>query len=89
MTKGLINGASTPTVATLRKKGIGGLLVIASPYNWLEHFTPRKQCLNGRSHAGLPHISLEGDMQEANHLMVVGEPQEVEFVVRETARTFH
>jgi hypothetical protein len=89
-TKGLINGASTPTVATLFKKGIGGLPVIASPYNWLEHFTPRKQWLNVRTHAGAPRTSLEGIGDKlSKHFIVIGEPKEVEFVVRETARTFH
>lgn len=69
---------------------VGGLLVIASPYNWYEHYTPRKQWLGGRFRAGVPHTSLDGlGKKLARHFSVVGEPQEVEFVIRETARTFH
>jgi hypothetical protein len=77
-TKGLINGASTPTVSTLLKKGIGGLLVIASPYNWLEHFAPRKQWLNGRTHAGALRTSLEVIGNKfSKPFIFVGEPQEM------------
>ncbi|MEA3362633.1 MAG: putative 4-mercaptohistidine N1-methyltransferase [Thermodesulfobacteriota bacterium] len=69
---------------------LGGLLVIASPYNWLEHYTPRKQWLGGRFRVGTPFTSLEGlEKKLSKHFIMIGEPQEVEFVIRETARTFH
>ena len=69
---------------------IGGLLVIASPYNWLEHYTPRKQWLGGRFRSGTPLTSLEGlGKKLSKHFTMIGEPQDVEFVIRETARTFH
>lgn len=68
---------------------IGGLLVIASPYDWLEHYTPRKQWLGGRFHVGTPFTSLEGLVKKlSKHFTMIGEPQDVEFVLRETARTF-
>ena len=69
---------------------LGGLLVIASPYNWLEHYTPKKQWLGGYFRAGSPVTSLEElGKKLSKHFTMIGEPQEVEFVIRETARTFH
>jgi len=70
---------------------IGGLLVIASPYDWMERFTPKRQWLSCRlCCAGKPRTSLEGlNKKLAKHFIAVGEPQEVEFVIRDTARTFH
>ncbi len=68
---------------------VGGLLAIASPYNWLEEFTPRPQWLGGRYRYGTPLTSLEGLREKlAGHFAALGEPQEVEFVLRETARKF-
>ncbi len=69
---------------------IGGLLVIASPYNWLEQYTPHKQWIGGRFRAGTPLTTLEGlGKKLSKHFTIIGEPQEVEFIIRETARTFH
>ena len=70
---------------------VGGLLVIASPYNWMERFTPKKQWLTCRlCCAGKPRTSLEGLSKKlAKHFIAVGKPQEMEFVIRDTARTFH
>ena len=78
-------------LASLHKRlVIGGLLMIASPYDWLEHYTPRKQWLGGRFRAGSPVTSLEGLSKKlAKYFTMIGEPQDVEFVIRETARTFH
>jgi len=68
---------------------VGGLLVIASPYNWLEPFTPRQRWLGGRFRFGAPLTSLEGLSKKlAKNFVAVGEPQEREFVIRKTARTF-
>ncbi|MEA3545118.1 MAG: putative 4-mercaptohistidine N1-methyltransferase, partial [Thermodesulfobacteriota bacterium] len=68
---------------------IGGLLVIASPYDWLEHYTPRKQWLGGCFHAGAPMTSLEGLRKKlSKHFTMIVKPQDMEFVIRETARTF-
>jgi hypothetical protein len=66
-----------------------GLLAISSPYTWLEHFTPRRRWLGGRFRAGSPMSSLEGLSKKlAKHFTAVGEPQEVEFILRENARMF-
>ncbi len=69
---------------------IGGLLVIASPYDWIERFTPKKQWLSNRFNAGSSRSSLKGLRGKlVNHFTAEGDPQEVEFVIRDTARTFH
>lgn len=69
---------------------VGGLLVIASPYNWLEHFTPRKHWLCRRFQLGGSRTSQEGlRMKLAKYFTMIAEPREVEFVIRDTARTFH
>ncbi len=88
----LIDRLSTPGkfLANIhRRLVIDGLLVIASPYDWLERFTTPKQWLGGRFRAGLPVASLDGLKKKlAKHFVMLGEPRDVEFVVRETARTF-
>ena len=67
----------------------GGLLVITSPYTWLEEFTPRDKWLGGMKIDGENvttldglHAALDGRFQP------VGEPRDVPFVIRETARKF-
>lgn len=71
-----------------RRLVVGGLLAIASPYVWREEFTPRRRWLGGRFRAGKPLHSLQGLGEKlAGHFVAVGEPQEVEFVLGETART--
>ena len=68
----------------------GGLLVIASPYNWLEDFTPKKHWLGGRFCAGTPVDSLKGLTKRLRkHFTLVAEPVDIEFVIRETARSYH
>lgn len=67
----------------------GGLLAIASPYDWLEQYTPKKHWLGGRFQAGKPVSSLNGARKcLRKHFSMVGEPRDVEFVIRKTSRTF-
>ncbi len=68
---------------------LGGLLVLASPYTWLEEYTKKEHWVGGIRKAGEPYTTLEGlhDLLEA-HFARRGEPQNVEFVIRETARKF-
>lgn len=67
----------------------GGLLVLASPYTWLEEFTKKEQWLGGIRRAGEPFTTLEGLQEQlAPHFRRLGEPRDVEFVIRETARKF-
>ena len=67
----------------------GGLLVIASPYTWLEEFTKKSNWVGGIRRAGEPYTTLQGlDDQLAPHFRRLGEPRDIEFVLRETARKF-
>lgn len=68
---------------------IGGLLVIASPYTWLEEFTTRDQWIGGFRRDGEPYGTLEGmhDLLR-EHFRLVADPLDVEFVLRETRRKF-
>jgi len=68
---------------------IGGLLVLASPYTWLEEYTKKANWVGGIRKAGEPYTTLEGlhELLEP-HFKRIGEPRELEFVIRETARKF-
>lgn len=68
---------------------IGGLLAIASPYTWLPEYTKPENWVGGRRKAGEPYTTLEGLHELLSvHFAPLGEPQELEFVIRETARKF-
>ena len=67
----------------------GGLLVLASPYTWLEEFTSRERWLGGKKVDGENVTTLEGlHAALKEQFEPVGDPQDVEFVIRETARKF-
>ena len=68
----------------------GGLLVITSPYTWLEDFTPRKNWLGGyKAQTGENYTTLEGLKENLSpEFDLVGDPQDIPFVIRETARKF-
>lgn len=67
----------------------GGLLVIASPYTWLEEFTPKENWLGGKKVDGENVTTLEGlHAALGGEFKPVGEPRDVEFVIRETRRKF-
>lgn len=67
----------------------GGLLVITSPYTWLEEFTARDSWLGGKKVDGENVTTLEGLRQALLPAFApVGEPRDVEFVIRETRRKF-
>ncbi len=67
----------------------GGLLVITSPYTWLEEFTKKENWLGGFRKGGEPCMTFEG-MSDllAPHFILRDVPQNVEFVIRETRRKF-
>ncbi len=72
-----------------RRLNPGGLLVITSPYTWLEEFTPRQKWLGGRKVDGENVTTLEGLAAAlASDFEPVDEPQDVPFVIRETGRKF-
>ena len=67
----------------------GGLLLIASPYTWLEEHTPRADWLGGFKKDGENFTTLDGlhDLL-APHFDLLAPPQDVPFVIRETRRKF-
>ncbi|MFB2704925.1 putative 4-mercaptohistidine N1-methyltransferase [Marinobacter shengliensis] len=66
-----------------------GLLVIASPYTWLEDYTPKSEWVGGYLKNGEPFTTLDGlkDML-ASHFRLLGEPRSLPFVIRETRNKF-
>ena len=65
----------------------GGLLVLLSPYTWLEEFTPKANWLGGRVVDGRVVSTLEGIAAAlGGHFRRVGTPRDVPFVIRETPR---
>ena len=67
----------------------GGLLIICSPYTWLEEFTKKQQWLGGYREAGEPVWGLDG-LKAAllPRFRLLGDPQDIPFVIRETRRKF-
>jgi 5-histidylcysteine sulfoxide synthase/putative 4-mercaptohistidine N1-methyltranferase len=65
----------------------GGYLVLTSPYTWLEEFTTRQNWLGGFKESGENFTTLEGITRLLSpHFELMGEPVDVPFVIRETAR---
>jgi 5-histidylcysteine sulfoxide synthase/putative 4-mercaptohistidine N1-methyltranferase len=63
-----------------------GLLVITSPYTWLEDYTPKAKWLGGVREAGEPLATFDGLQRAlAPHFRLVHR-EDVPFVIRETAR---
>ncbi len=67
----------------------GGLLVLSSPYTWLEEFTPKENWLGGVRENGEALTTLQALQRLlAADFEPIGSPQDVPFVIRETARKF-
>jgi 5-histidylcysteine sulfoxide synthase/putative 4-mercaptohistidine N1-methyltranferase len=64
----------------------GGLLVITSPYTWLEEYTPREKWLGGRREHGEPLTTFAGLTRHLEGEFDLVHRQDVPFVIRETAR---
>jgi putative 4-mercaptohistidine N1-methyltranferase len=67
----------------------GGLLLIASPYTWLEEHTKRDLWIGGFKRDGESFGTLDG-LKEilGEHFKLVQGPRQVPFVIRETRRKF-
>ncbi len=67
----------------------GGVLIITSPYTWLEEFTKKENWLGGFRKAGEPYLTLDAlhDLLSP-HFVPLDAPRNVEFVIRETRRKF-
>ena len=67
----------------------GGVLVIASPYTWLEEFTKKENWLGGFRKGGEPYLTLDALRELLSpHFTMLDQPQTLEFVIRETRRKF-
>ncbi len=67
----------------------GGILVITSPYTWLEEFTKKENWLGGFRKGGEPCLTFEALSELLSpHFVMRDAPQNVEFVIRETRRKF-
>ena len=68
---------------------LGGLLLIASPYTWLEEHTKKEAWIGGYKRDGESFTTLDGlKMILGNHFKLIQGPQAVPFVIRETRRKF-
>ncbi|MBU3695814.1 5-histidylcysteine sulfoxide synthase [Dechloromonas sp.] len=65
----------------------GGLLMLASPYTWLEEYTQRSEWIGGFKRDGESHTTLDG-LKEilGRDFTLIDAPQAVPFVIRETRR---
>jgi putative 4-mercaptohistidine N1-methyltranferase len=72
-----------------QRLNLGGVLVITSPYTWLEEFTKKENWPGGFRKGGEPYTTLDAlrDLL-APHFKMLQAPQDVEFVIRETRRKF-
>ena len=68
----------------------GGLLVITSPYTWLEEFTEREKWLGGfKAQTGENYTTFEGIRDALQpEFDSAADPVDVPFVIRETKRKF-
>lgn len=69
---------------------MGGLLILTSPYTWLEEYTEKDQWLGGfKDNVGENFTTLDGLKETLGVCFeMVEAPQDVPFVIRETARKF-
>ncbi|MDP5239320.1 5-histidylcysteine sulfoxide synthase [Uliginosibacterium sp. 31-16] len=75
--------------AVHERLNIGGVLLIASPYTWLEEHTRREDWLGGFKKDGENFTTLDGlKALLGKHFRLMQAPQEVPFVIRETRRKF-
>ena len=67
----------------------GGVLLIASPYTWLEEHTKKENWLGGIKKDGENVTTLDGlKTVLGEHFDLMQAPQQVPFVIRETSRKF-
>ncbi|MET3815482.1 5-histidylcysteine sulfoxide synthase [Pantoea sp. UYEF8] len=67
----------------------GGILLLSSPYTWLEAYTPKENWLGGVRENGEALTTLQALQRLlAADFELLDTPQEMPFVIRETARKF-
>ncbi|MDP2230008.1 5-histidylcysteine sulfoxide synthase [Methylotenera sp.] len=68
---------------------IGGILLIASPYTWLEEHTRREEWIGGFKQSAENFTTLDGLKEQlGQHFRLIAAPVDVPFVIRETRRKF-
>ena len=68
---------------------IGGVLMITSPYTWLEEHTPRAEWIGGYKQDGENVTTLDGlKALLGHHFKLMQAPVEIPFVIRETRHKF-
>jgi 5-histidylcysteine sulfoxide synthase/putative 4-mercaptohistidine N1-methyltranferase len=68
---------------------IGGVLMITSPYTWLEEHTPREEWIGGFKRDGENVTTLDGlKALLGKHFKLIQSPVEIPFVIRETRHKF-
>jgi putative 4-mercaptohistidine N1-methyltranferase len=77
-------------LTTIRERiNPGGILLIASPYTWLEEHTKKQDWLGGYKKDGENYTTLDGLKAVLGpDFDLLREPQQVPFVIRETSRKF-
>jgi 5-histidylcysteine sulfoxide synthase/putative 4-mercaptohistidine N1-methyltranferase len=72
-----------------QRLNIGGLLLIASPYTWLEEHTPKEEWIGGYKRDGENFSTLDGLRQLlGKHFRQIAGPEPIPFVIRETKRKY-
>ena len=77
-------------LTTIHKRIVkGGLLMITSPYTWLEEHTKKEEWIGGFKKDGENFSTLDG-LKEilSSHFKLIQGPQAVPFIIRETRRKF-
>lgn len=68
---------------------IGGILLIASPYTWLEEHTKQEEWIGGFKKNAENFTTLDGLKEQLSpHFRLIATPVDVPFVIRETKRKF-
>ena len=72
-----------------QRLNIGGVLMITTPYTWLEEHTPREEWIGGYKKDGENVSTLDG-LKEVlgQHFKLMQTPVEIPFVIRETRHKF-
>ena len=72
-----------------QRLNIGGVLMITSPYTWLEEHTPHDEWIGGYKQDGENVTTLDGLKSVlGQHFKLMQEPVEIPFVIRETRHKF-
>ncbi len=66
----------------------GGIFIIASPYTWLEEFTPKESWIGGYEEDGLEISTIDSLKSILNKEFKLIKTTDVPFVLRETARKY-